>query len=186
MAEYALPGQDRRRSPRFDCRGEARIISLPTDGPFILGKLRNLSLGGICVDINQPIHPGTRTEMVVCVNAASFRTVGLVKNLIEPSRVCVEFLQMSAGSKILLADLAGQLQRLHAVMAKLRAERAETEAQLSRELGEAGMRAAQFARCMPAISRLTAAETPALDGEPSDEENIVKLIPVKIRIDLFG
>jgi hypothetical protein len=186
MPEYVLPGQDRRRSPRFDCRGEARISSLPTEGPLILGKLRNLSLGGICVDINQPIHQGTRTEMVVCVNAASFRTVGLVKSLIERSRACFEFVQMSAGSKVLLADLVGQLQRLHAVMATLRAGRMETEAQLSRELGEAGLRAARFARCIPTSSRLAAVEASEVEGKLSDDESIVKLIPVKIRIDLFG
>ena len=186
MPEFILPGQERRRSPRFDCRGEARISSLPSEGPFILGKLRNLSLGGICVDINQPIHQGTRTEMVVCVNAASFRTVGLVKNLIEPSRACVEFVQMSAGSKVLLADLAGQLQRLHAVMAKLRSGRLETEAQLSRELGEAGLRAAHFARCVSLSSRLSAVGASEVDAKPSDDDSIAKLIPVKIRIDLFG
>ncbi len=186
MPESILPGEDRRRNPRFECRGEARISSLPAEGPIILGKLRNLSLGGICVDISQPIHQGTRTEMVVCVNAASFRTVGLVKNLIEPSRACVEFAQMSAGSKVMLADLAGQLQRLHAVMAKLRAGRVETEAQLSRELGEAGLRAAQFARRMPLSSRSSTDGTSEVAVKPSDDDSIVKLIPVKIRIDLFG
>jgi hypothetical protein len=123
--------------------------------------------------------------MVVCVNAASFRTVGLVKNLIEPSRVCVEFVQMSAGSKVLLADLAGQLQRLHAVMAKLRSGRLETEAQLSRELGEAGLRAAHFARCV-SLSRLSAVGASEVDAKPSDDDSIAKLIPVRIRIDLFG
>jgi len=109
-----------------------------------------------------------------------------VRNLIGPSRACVEFVQMSAGSKVMLADLAGQLQRLQAVMAKLRSGRVETEAQLSRELGEAGLRAAQFARCFPLSSRLSTVETSEVDATPSDNESIVELIPVKIRIDLFG
>ena len=186
MSEIISPGSDRRRSPRFSCAGEARIYRLPWDGGPVYGRLRNLSLGGVCLDTTHPIDPGARTEMVVCVNsAASFRTIGLVRSLMERSRACVEFVQMSAGSKGLLADLVEQLGRLQKVMTKLRSEQVETEEELSRELEEAGVCAALLGPRVSLVRR-TPTEINAEPGAPGDEKKIVELAPRVIKVDLFG
>ncbi len=70
---------ERRRTPRFSCGGEARIYSLPSNGVHVPGRLRNLSLGGACLDTSHAFDMGARTEILVSVNAASFRTLGLVR-----------------------------------------------------------------------------------------------------------
>src|ERR1017187_9177050 len=65
--------KDRRRSPRFRCGGHAEINCLPSSGILLPGTIRDLSLHGCCVDTSLPIDCGVRAELVVRVNAASFR-----------------------------------------------------------------------------------------------------------------
>jgi hypothetical protein len=67
--------RDRRRSPRFRCGGHAEITCLPSTGILLPGTIRDLSLHGCCVDTSRPIDCGVRAELVVRVNAASFRAV---------------------------------------------------------------------------------------------------------------
>lgn len=74
-------------------------VFLPSDGTVVSANLRNLNPGGICLDTNHPMDPGARTEVLVSVNAASFRSIGLVKAIVENSRACMEFVHMSASSK---------------------------------------------------------------------------------------
>ena len=52
--------------------------SHPTE--FSSRTVRDLSLGGCHVDTTLPIDCGVRAEIVVCVNAASFRAVGEVQS----------------------------------------------------------------------------------------------------------
>jgi len=188
MPEIINLSDERRRSPRFSCDGEARIYRLPWDGGLVYGRLRNLSLGGICVDTTHPIDPGARTEMLVCVNsAASFRTIGLVRAMMERSRACVEFVQMSAGSKLLLGDLVDQLARLQTAMMKLRSEQVDTEEELSRELEDAGACAALFGPQGSTIRRLPDEKrSEGESGSPDAEKRIVELTPLVIKVDLFG
>jgi PilZ domain len=175
---------DRRRSPRFACGGRARISLLPSDGTFVFGSLRNLSLGGVCLDSDYRMNPGERTEVLVSVNAASFRTIGLVK-AIENSRACVEFVHMSAGSKGMLADLVAQISRLQAVMAKLRAARVETETDLLRQLESAGVRTAMYNR-IPWIGRASSEANAEAESAPVRESEQRLPTPLLIRVDLFG
>jgi hypothetical protein len=95
---------DRRRSARFICGGFAKISRLPADGIFVPGRIRDLSLHGCCVDTPVPIDCGTRAEIVVRVNAASFRAVGEVKAIRGRSVAGLEFVHLTAGGKDLLAD----------------------------------------------------------------------------------
>ena len=185
-----MPGplneDDRRRNPRFNCGGEVKLNCLPSDGAVVPGKLQNLSLGGVCVDTIHPIAPGARAEILVNVNAASFRTVGLVKTL-EGTRTSLEFVQMSAGSKAMLADLLEHLARLQSMMVKLRSSRVPDRKEMSRELDGARIRAALLGEPMPAFAAFAADTVRDLDETPRAEpEKIVKLLPLVVKVDLFG
>ena len=81
MPERTKADEERRRTPRFNCDGHAKISLLPSDGIFLPGKIRDLSLSGCLLDTKLPVETGTRAEVVVRVNAASFRAVGIVKAL---------------------------------------------------------------------------------------------------------
>lgn len=100
----------------------------------------------------------------------------------ERSRACVEFVQMSAGSKLLLGDLVDQLARLQTAMTKLRSEPVDTEEEeLSRELEDVGVGAALFGPRGSPIRR-SSHEEPSADAE----NRIMELTPLVIEVDLFG
>lgn len=177
---------DRRRSPRFNCGGRARIVCLPSEGAIVSGNLRNLSLGGICVDTTRPVDLGERIEVLVCVNAASFRTLGLVKATLQGRRACMEFTRMSAGSRGLLDDLVSQLARHQKVMAALRSERPEPASDLFHQLREAGLGAAVSS------NRLISLRIQQEDKDvqplvtPREREEALADSPILINVDLFG
>jgi hypothetical protein len=175
--------EDRRRSPRFSCGGEARIYSLPSDGLHVRGRLRNLSLGGVCLDTSHGFDLGTRTEILVSVNAASFRTLGLVR-AVEPSRASIEFVQMSAGGKDMLVDLIAQFERLATAVNKLRSERMGTEEQLRREMEQAEVRVARLGG--RDLSPARAIRLDSSGHEPTEQERAVEVAPLLLRVDLFG
>jgi hypothetical protein len=95
--------KDRRRSPRFRCGGHAEINCLPSSGILLPGTIRDLSLHGCCVDTSLPIDCGVRAELVVRVNAASFRAVGEIRAVRGRSGAALEFIHLSAGGKDTLA-----------------------------------------------------------------------------------
>ena len=137
MAEPGPKADDRRRNPRFSCGGRAVIHCLPFDGASISAALRDLSLGGICLDVAEPVAVGARAEIVVSVNAASFRAAALVKGQRANSGTCLQFLQMSTRGQDILAELLETLARLQALNKRLRSSRIdeETERILRREGG---------------------------------------------------
>jgi hypothetical protein len=138
MAEKTNGGDLRPRNPRFSCGGLAKINVLPSNGIIVSAKIRNLSLGGCCVDTPVPIESGARAEIVVHVNAASFRAVGEVKGNRRNSEAGIEFVYLSRGGKDLLADLVAELARLQAFINHLKAVRRETEAEEFRKHLESG------------------------------------------------
>jgi hypothetical protein len=73
MPEDTKADDDHPRNPRFSCGGLAKISLLPSTGILFPGKIRDLSLGGCCVDTPVPIECGARAEIVVHANSASFR-----------------------------------------------------------------------------------------------------------------
>src|ERR1019366_2474654 len=103
------------------------ISCLPSEGIVLPGKIRDLSLGGCCVDTTLPIARGARAELFVRVNAASFRAVGEVRAIRSHSGACLEFVQLSAGGKGVLADLVRELARLQAVMNDIKSTRREID-----------------------------------------------------------
>jgi hypothetical protein len=111
--------KERRRSSRFLCGGHAKITELPSDGNVIPATVRDLSLHGCCIDVPRLIECGSRAEIIVCVNAASFRAIGEIRVLRAPFVVGLEFVHLSAGGKDSLDELITDLAKLRSVMRKL-------------------------------------------------------------------
>jgi hypothetical protein len=150
---------DRRRSARFVCGGFAKISQLPSDGIFVPARIRDLSLHGCCVDTTVPIDCGTRAEIVVRVNAASFRAVGEVRAVRGRSVTGVEFTHLSAGGRDLLADMITDLAKLQAITTKLRDVRREMDGESFRKELEAGKRqAAMLSERFPSFGDILRAE----------------------------
>jgi hypothetical protein len=118
---------ERRRSPRFHCGGQVKVYCRPFDGKSISGTLRNLSLGGVCLEIARPVEPGARAEVVVQMNAASFRAAALVKEQKEVGSTSLEFLQIGGVAKDVLADLLTQLAQMQWLNRRLRSPRMEAD-----------------------------------------------------------
>ena len=98
-------------------------------------------------------------------------------------RASIEFVQMSAGSRDLLADLIAEFERLAAAN-KLRLVRMETEEELRREMKQAGVRVARLG----GRNLLTARELrkDSSGHESAERERIVEVMPLVLRVDLFG
>jgi len=115
VPETTQPGNsDRRRIPRYSCSGQARISCLPLNGTLLSGRLRDLGLGGCCIEsIETPssFDLGTQTEILMEVNSWFFRAMGHVRALRDRSGISVEFMRMSAGGYSMLADLIADLER---------------------------------------------------------------------------
>jgi hypothetical protein len=105
---------DRRRIPRYACSGQARISCLPLNGTLLNGRLRDLGLGGCCIEsieTHSPFDLGAQTEILLEVNSWFFRAMGHVKALRDRSGISIEFMRMSAGGYNTLADLIADLKR---------------------------------------------------------------------------
>jgi hypothetical protein len=192
MPERTSEDDDRRRSPRFSCAGHAKISCLPSDGIFLPGQIRDLSLGGCCIDTTLPIDHGVRTEMVVRVNAASFRAVGEVRAIRAGSGACVEFVHLSAGGKDILADLVRELARLQAIIKKLRSDRREMDEESFRRHMENGkLQAAilsgRFRLVGTNLGVELSGESSGPDQAASEGKNLIgEAQPLVIPVDLFG
>jgi hypothetical protein len=165
---------DRRRSARFICGGYAKISRLPSDGIFVPGRILDLSLHGCCVDTPVPIDCGTRAEIVVRVNAASFRAVGEVKAMRGRSVAGMEFVHLSAGGKDLLADMVTDLARLQAIMNKLRNVRREMDAEsFQKELEDGKRHAAVLSERYPFLGTIFQTESSGESSRESSRESSV-------------
>jgi len=112
----ALPaaGSDRRRVPRYSCSGQVQIRCLPLSGALLRGRVRDLGLGGCCIDCLEsdfPLDLGAQTDILVEVNSWFFRAMGHVRALRGRSGISMQFLRMSAGGYNMLAELIADLQR---------------------------------------------------------------------------
>ena len=168
MAEKTNGDDVRPRNPRFSCGGLAKISVLPSNGIFLSAKIRNLSLGGCCVDTPVPIECGARAEIVVHVNSASFRAVGEVRGNRGNSEAGIEFVYLSKGGKDLLADLVAELARLQAFINHLKAARRDEEMESFRKQLESGKRlAAMWRERLRSLEGLVSAESSETNEVPS-------------------
>ena len=182
--------KDRRRSPRFRCGGHAEINCLPSSGILLPGTIRDLSLHGCCVDTSLPIDCGVRAELVVRVNAASFRAVGEIRAVRGRSGAALEFVHLSAGGKDTLAGLVADLARLQAVMNKLKSARRKMDAESFRKEVEDGRhQLARLSERFPFLRTILPVERSedSSDGTASAGKNrSAEEQSVVIAVDLFG
>ena len=182
VAEFDSTLLDRRRSPRFNCGGRAKIYCLPFDGNAIFsGTLRNLSSGGICLAMGPPFEPGSLMEVVVQVSTASFRAAAVVRGQRDPSATSLEFVQISAGAKDVLEDVLVRLARLQALNRRLRSQRMDAETE--RVLAES-----QRSRVWAGAGRSANAEVhrETKSSNLPIEREIAEILPELLEIDLFG
>jgi hypothetical protein len=180
--------KERRRAPRFNCGGYVELNWLPSNGIYVPGKVRDLSLHGCCIDTKAVIECGMRAEIVVRVKTDSFRAVGEVKRIRDGSGAGIEFLRLSAGGRGLLDDLLGELARLQAAIDKLKASGNKLDPELFRsEQNYRRLQAEMLRTRFPFLE--TSAPDESLEPEQSasaDKRLIVEKKPLVITVDLFG
>jgi len=158
------------------------------------GTIRDVSLGGCHVDTALPMDCGARAEILVRVNAASFRALGEVKAVRGNSGVGLEFVQLSAGGKDMLSELVTDLARLEAVVRKLKGMRREIDAESFREeLQQARLQAMLLGDGLSLFRATVRAENSQKnDLESSDSNRVVEVgsdvqqQPLVVTVDLFG
>ncbi len=131
--EWFAAGGERRRIPRYPCSGLAQITCLPLSGSLLRGRVRDLGLGGCCIECVEAVpllDPGDRTEILLEINSWFFRAISHVKAIRGRDALSMEFLRMSAGGSSMLADLIADLEKPRA--------RQESLVQHSRQLLQHG------------------------------------------------
>jgi hypothetical protein len=129
---------------------------------FLPGKIRDLSMGGCCVETASALPCGVQAEIVVRINSASFRAVSQVR-AIRNRTAGKEFVHLSARGKDMLAEVVEEMARLQAFVNQLRAARREVEAeQLLQELEREGFSTLLLKRRLPILGA-------AMSEEPRDE-----------------
>jgi len=122
LREQLAARGDRRRVPRYSCSGLAQITSLPTYGSLLRGRVRDLGLGGCCIECAETVpllDLGDRTEILLEVNSWFFRAMAQVRAIRGRSGMSMEFVRMSAGGSSMLADLVADLERPRARQERL-------------------------------------------------------------------
>jgi hypothetical protein len=192
MPQRSKTDADRRRSPRFSCGGQAQISRLPSNGIFLPGKIRDLSVGGCCIDISPQIDCGVRTEIVVRVNAASFRAVGEVKAKRGQSGACIEFLQLSQSGQDKLAELLAELEQIQKLVNKLKGAHRDMDPEaFRRELEDGRLEAETLSQRILFVGSILPAENSGevLAPEPSVVAKKTIVVDEQLRViqvDLFG
>jgi len=185
MSKSATGEADRRRTPRFVCGGHAQLDCLPSSGLALRGRLRDLSLGGCCLDTTLPVDFGARAEVLVRVNAASFRALGEIRAVRDRSLAGVEFVQLSSRGREMLADVLADLARRNAAINTLRAERHDQDEEaLARQLETARLGMLSFGRWLPVPQENVGGEESG--NNQHVEASIIAPGPLIVTVDLFG
>jgi hypothetical protein len=97
-------GNERRRTVRYECEGEAEIVRIPSPGFRDCVKIQNLSLGGCRLAMKDPHPPATQLELLLKIGLLTLRVTGKVRARYKDG-MGVEFDQMTAGARMHLRDL---------------------------------------------------------------------------------
>ena len=100
---------ERRYNPRYECEGSAEI-RIPAQGRLVCGRIVNLSLGGCYIETNAALDVGSKIEIILRVTGLAFRAAGEIKSVYGSAGVGVQFTGMSAGGRIRLKELIGELE----------------------------------------------------------------------------
>jgi PilZ domain len=171
MADTSARSAERRHSPRFACAGRVRMVSLPMEGVCRSAKLRDLSLGGCCLEIPCPLPCGTRAELVIHVNALNFRVLSLVK-VLRGRAVGMQFLQLTEAGNRALKEVLADAAKFHAAVSALRSARGRQETDLWRQFHDAKLEPVALQRYP--IFRQILTVPPATEApDPEEEEGTV-------------
>jgi hypothetical protein len=141
--------------------------------------MRDLSLGGCCVETASDLDCGAQAEIVVRVNSASFRAISRVKAIRGRAAFGMEFVQLSTRGKDLLADAVEGLAKLQALMDELRSARRGVEAEmLLRELEREGFHAVLLNRHVPVLRAVASPERREESPTSADSEPLIVKVPV--------
>lgn len=180
MREPSTENAERRRSPRFSCGGQAKIICLPSDGTLLPGRVRDLSLGGCSIETVSPLGWGARAEILVQVNASSFRALSQVRALRGPHGIGMQFLHLTPGGRDMLVELIRELARQNAIAATLRAARREPDQDRWAEC-----RAALLQESFPMLGRIMVSENSEPRPLPVERSALVDEDTKEFPLDLF-
>jgi hypothetical protein len=187
-AERHRGGKERRRTPRFNCGGYVELNWLPSNGIYVPGKVRDLSLHGCCIDTNALIDCGMRAEIVVRVKTNSFRALGEIKGIRGGGGAGIEFVRLSAGGRGLLEDLVGELAMLQAAIDKLKAtgDKRDPKLVLS-ERNYRRLQAEMLSTRFPFLETIAPEQNSKLDQSASGDKGLIgEEQPLVIAVDLFG
>jgi hypothetical protein len=101
--------RDRRRVRRFICDGRVEINRIPSTGKR-LGKLKDLSQHGCCIEIDKPFAVPSYVEVMIDTRATRLRLTGTVKSSREAG-IGIEFDQISTTGRRLLQDLIHEMEQ---------------------------------------------------------------------------
>jgi len=132
--------EERRRNPRYNCGGRAKIVRLPSDGILRPGRIHDLSLGGCCLETTSPLECGVMAEVLLRVNTSCFRAIGQVRGLRDGMRICMEFHRLSSRGRDMLAELIEQLAALQSTIDKMKSS-GRTDPELIRRFFQNRIRA---------------------------------------------
>jgi hypothetical protein len=181
--------EERRRSRRFTCAGNARISLLPSDGIFFAGRILDLCLHGCRIETTLPIHYGARAEIVLRVNATSFRAVGKVTAIRQGLGAGIEFVQLSDGGNNMLEEVVQELARLQAATKRLKSVHRDMDGRsFRRQLEDGKVQAEIFNYRLPVFDANRAAQASVENSALSQTADVRKVVdaePLVITVDLF-
>ncbi len=130
---------------------------------------------------------GARAEIVVRVNAASFRAVGEVRDIRGRSSAAMEFVRISTGGKDSLTGLVTDLARLQAIMNKLKSVRRETDESVFKQELEHGRLQDMLRARFPFLGIRLNAQTLERDVEATveEEKRNEEASPLVVPVNLF-
>jgi hypothetical protein len=124
---------ERRQSPRFACGGKAKILSLPLDGVRLDARLLDLSLGGCCVESQQPFSLFEKAEIVLHTNTASFRALAQIKAS-RGNSIGMQFVRLTETGNELLRQVLADAAKFHIAVSILRGARNRQSVELISEV----------------------------------------------------
>jgi hypothetical protein len=112
MPQQSATASDRRRFPRYENHGEITIRRV-LSGPNLTGTLRDLSLQGCLIGLDQPVqlNPSDVIELKLRTNPLAFRVMGFVRHASQDGRIAgLEFHRVGEKDAIELASFIANLQ----------------------------------------------------------------------------
>jgi c-di-GMP-binding flagellar brake protein YcgR len=99
-----------RAHPRVRCAGAAEVHLYPAGATFS-GKVVDLSLGGCCIEVEEPIGepPGAHVEVYLRVTGTTVQVVGILRSVRNEVWAGIQFWGVSPRKIEQIQELIGEL-----------------------------------------------------------------------------